>query len=174
MILSGVFTTPPLYSLEPAPDGESETRRLEISFQLFQWIQKSRLKHFNISKYEIFKTLRFFTLKKPSLPQFDALCSNGLVKHPFLPKMYLAWPVPLYWSALIISFATFELRWITFFWRKNQSKCDGKYVATPPFCWSASASALIISFATFITWDRASKSDSSESRHVTNRLLIKQ
>ena len=47
--------------------------------------------------------------------------------------------VPLYWSALIISFATFELRWITFFWRKNQSKCDGKYIATPPFCWSASA-----------------------------------
>ena len=50
MILSGVFTTPPLYSLDPAPDGESETRRLEISFQLFQWIQKSRLKHFDYIK----------------------------------------------------------------------------------------------------------------------------
>ena len=30
------FYDPPLYSLDPAPDGESETRRLEISFQLFQ------------------------------------------------------------------------------------------------------------------------------------------
>ena len=132
----------------------------EVSFKAFQLPQSMK----------IFKTLRFFTLKKPSLPQFDALCTNGLVKHPFLPKMHLAWPLPLYWSALIISFATFELRWITFFWRKNQSECDGKYIAMPPFCWSASASALIISFATFITRDRASKTDSSKSRHLTNRL----
>ena len=50
MILSGVFTTPPLYSLDPAPDGESETRRLEISFQLFQWIQKLSFKAFQLSQ----------------------------------------------------------------------------------------------------------------------------
>ena len=64
MILSGVFTTPPLYSLDPAPDGESETRRLEISFQLFQWIQKSRLKHLNYLKVCNFYDFKIFYSQK--------------------------------------------------------------------------------------------------------------